>query len=111
MPLHPDDIKLDQAMVRSPRTGHWYAVRAEPGQPYSSEVRDGAPDPRVSLALADPLVGRVARWGGMYTGEVVAVVRYNGKPFDLLLHDWCGYPWVRVPLDAEMVGDDNASAT
>lgn len=61
------------------------------------------PDPRVALVLDDPRVGRLAYWGGNHRAVVRAVVLVDGQEESLLLEDWTGYPWVRVPPDARLV--------
>lgn len=61
------------------------------------------PSPRVELNLTDPRIGRVAYWGGNHRAVVRAVVLVDGQEESLLLEDWTGYPWIRVPPDARLV--------
>jgi len=93
----------------------WWAFLAE-GEPVRlnrSEVSEGVlvdgdlcrfADKRVVLVKEHPLVGRTARWGnGAYVAIVRAVIRIDSEDKELLLEDWTGYPWVREPMDAELL--------
>ena len=71
--------------------------------PWESEFPSdrGRPlDPSVKLKFEDPRVGRTAFWGGGHMAVVRAVVLVDGIEESLLLEDWTGYPWVRVPPNA-----------
>ena len=59
--------------------------------------------PRVQLDTTDARVGRVAFWGGNHRALVRAVVLVDGREESLLLEDYTGYPWIRVPPDARLV--------
>lgn len=94
--------------MKSIATDNWgrkWAIYPEQGDTvYTGEcliARGAKADPRVTLDRDDPRAGRIAVWGENHLALVYAVILVDGTPRELLLRDWTGYPWVRVPLDAE----------
>ena len=88
------------------RHGRQWVVRPERGGgTFTGEYpvdMGGIPDERIILHRSDPRVGRLATWGNNHHSSVYAVIYVDGVETELLLRDWTGYPWVRVPLDAEL---------
>lgn len=96
----------------------WWAILTTEGQrPHETEVRLNREevsegklvlpsrfrDERLTLVRDHPFVGRLAFWPAgtrEHTAVVRAVVWILGVNAELLLEDWTGYPWVRIPFDA-----------